>query len=68
MTDADAMRFLRDARLDERLIEGLEALEESSWEALVRVGESVGLSFTVAELQRAYAQDWGLRMARYGAE
>jgi predicted ribosomally synthesized peptide with nif11-like leader len=66
MAIQDALAFLRDARLDERLGAELDALEDNgTLEPLVRAAAGAGHDFTAEELERAFRIDWSMRLGRY---
>ncbi|HEX2086819.1 MAG TPA: prenyltransferase/squalene oxidase repeat-containing protein, partial [Solirubrobacteraceae bacterium] len=63
---AAALAFLREARRDDALARAVEALDErEGLEGLRAIGARAGFAFTVDELRRAHAADWGLRRARF---
>ena len=64
-----ALDFLRVARAEEQIQRALvEAEDDPSAEALVRIAHDAGFDFTTEELDRAHALDWRMRRARYAAK
>ena len=59
-----ALRFIAAARHDEALIDRLAELDpDRGLASVVRIAAEAGFSLSIADLQTAYVQDWGLRQA-----
>lgn len=66
---AVALRFIAAVRTDAHLREQLAALEPAAGlEPVVALALGAGFTFSIEDLRRGFALDWGLRRARYRHE
>ncbi|WP_089727243.1 Nif11-like leader peptide family natural product precursor [Candidatus Thiosymbion oneisti] len=62
MSVKNALQFIVQLRADEELSKQLVFSDGvPELESLVRLGDKIGLSFTVEELRVAHKHDWGMR-------
>ncbi len=69
MSVQTALQFIQQLRGDEVLKDKLLALNNNiDLESFVKLGAEVSLTFSVAELEAAHKQDWGMRWLLYSKD